>query len=180
MYERLLALDPKAAKATHEHNRKRVLRALEIYESRGMTKTEADARTKETESPYFATVLGLKYTNRDLLYKQIDRRVDAMLDAGLLEETKRLLDAGVFEKNATASQAIGYKELFPAIRGEESLSAGLECLKLATRHYAKRQMTWFSAKSYVKWISVDDDMGRIRPVSNLLDEALTLFREDKP
>ena len=180
MYERLLSLDPEAAKATHEHNRKRVLRALEIYESRGMTKTELDEKTKEIPSPYFATVLGLRYTDRDLLYKRIDLRVDEMLAAGLLDETKALLDAGVFEKNTTAAQAIGYKELFPYLRGEESLESAVEKLKQATRRYAKRQMTWFSAKTYVKWIDVDDRAGKNRPADEILNEALALFREDKP
>ena len=180
MYERLMTLDPEAAKATHENNRKRVLRALEICESRGMTKTELDEKTKEAPSPYFATVLGLRYTDRALLYQKIDRRVDEMISAGLLEETEALMKQGVFEVNATAAQAIGYKELFPYLRGEESLESATEKLKQATRRYAKRQMTWFSAKPYVKWINVDDGAGQNRPAEEILEEAFALFREDEP
>ena len=180
MYERLLALDPEAAKATHENNRKRVLRALEIYESRGMTKTELDEQTKKVASPYFATVIGLRYTDRELLYRRIDHRVDEMIAEGLVDETKALLDDGVFEANATAAQAIGYKELFPYLRGEESFENAVEKLKQATRRYAKRQMTWFSAKPYVKWISVDDGAGNLRAPGEILQEAIVLFREDRP
>ena len=78
-----------------------------------------------------------------------------MLDAGLLDETRRLLDEGVFETNATAAQAIGYKELIPYLRGEDSLESCVETLKSATRRYAKRQMTWFSARPYVNWVDCD-------------------------
>ena len=180
MYERLMALDPEAALATHEHNRKRVLRALEIYESRGVTKTQLDEESKEVLSPYFATVIGLRYSDRGLLYQRIDRRVDEMIEAGLVDETKSLMNAGVFEANATAAQAIGYKELFPYLRGEEDLETSVARLKQATRRYAKRQMTWFSAKPYVKWIEVDDGAGKNRAFEDLLQEALALFREDKP
>lgn len=178
MYERLLSIDPDAAHATHPNDRKRVLRALEIYESRGITKTELDAKTKEISSPYHATVIGLRYADRKLLYQRIERRVDEMIEGGLVEETKRLLDAGVFEANPTAAQAIGYKELFPYLRGEESLQESVENLKKATRRYAKRQMTWFMAKPYVKWIEVDDG-GRVRPLETLIREAIALFREDE-
>ena len=179
MYERLLSVDPKAARATHPNNRKRVLRALEIYESRGITKTELDAKTKEAVSPYDATVIGLRYADRKLLYQKIERRVDEMIENGLVEETKRLLDAGVFEANPTAAQAIGYKELFPYLRGEKSLEDAVDNLNQATRRYAKRQMTWFMAKPYVKWIEADE-AGQVRDLSELTAEAISLFGEDRP
>ena len=155
MYERLLALDPEAAKATHEHNRKRVLRALEIYESRGMTKTELDQMTKEIPLPYFATVLGLRYTDRALLYQRIDRRVDEMIAEGLVDETKALLDAGVFETNTTAAQAIGYKEFKDFYEEKMDLGEVKEKIKLNTRHYAKRQETWFK-KMDAEWLKTSD------------------------
>ena len=103
-----------------------------------------------------------------------------MIAEGLVDETKALLDDGVFEANATAAQAIGYKELFPYLRGEESFENAVEKLKQATRRYAKRQMTWFTAKSYVKWISVDDGAGNLRAPGEILQEAIVLFREDRP
>lgn len=154
LHERLAAVDPESAAAIHENNLRRVVRALEIYESTGMTKSEADAKTKAFDSPFDALVLGLRYSAREVLYGRIDRRVDEMLENGLLEETKRLRDAGVFEQNATAAQAIGYKELLGVIDGREALSDAVESLKRATRRYAKRQITWFSAKEYVKWIEM--------------------------
>jgi tRNA dimethylallyltransferase len=83
--------------------------------------------------------------------------VDLMLEAGLLEETRTLLREGVFEKNATAAQAIGYKELLGYLDGRESLEEAVESLKRATRRYAKRQITWFGAKDYVKWIDMTED-----------------------
>ena len=97
-------------------------------------------------------MIGLGYRDRAILYDRIDRRVDAMLAAGLVEETRRLRDLGVFDACPTAAQAIGYKELFPYLDGEQTLTEAAEILKMATRRYAKRQMTWFSAKPYVSWI----------------------------
>lgn len=122
------------------------------------------------ESPYDATVIGLRFADRDLLYRRIERRVDEMLENGLLEETRRLLLEGVFARNATAAQAIGYKELLGYLNGDASLAESVEQLKRATRRYAKRQMTWFGAKDYVHWITVDRE-GEMRPFEEILEEA---------
>ncbi len=173
LHERLRAVDPESADAIHENNVKRVIRALEIYYGTGMTKTEADARSRLVESPYDATVIGLRFADRELLYRRIDRRVDLMLEAGLLEETERLLNEGVFEKNATAAQAIGYKELLGYLRGECDRQEAVETLKRATRRYAKRQMTWFGAREYVRWITPDRD-GGMRPAEELLADAMAI------
>ena len=154
VWQQLWQVDPESAEATHPNNIKRVIRALEIYRSCGVTKTELDRRSREGGMRYDACVIGLRYTDREVLYRRIGERVDRMLDEGLVEETRRLWDEGVFEVNRTAAQAIGYKELFPFLRGEQSLSEVSEALKLATRRYAKRQMTWFGAKEYVQWIDV--------------------------
>ena len=135
-----------------------------------MTKSEADRRSQAVESPYDATVIGLCYEPRALLYERIDRRVDLMLDMGLLAETESLLAEGVFEKNSTAAQAIGYKELLGYLRGEESLDAAVESLKRATRRYAKRQLTWFGAKSYVRWINAAEN-GTVRRFDEILADA---------
>lgn len=177
MHERLREVDPESAAAIHENNRKRVLRALEIYESTGLTKTETDRRSRELISPYDATVIGLRFCDRALLYRRIDARVDRMIEDGLIEETKRLLADGVFEKNATAAQAIGYKELFAYLRGEEPLSDAVERIKQATRRYAKRQETWFGAKEYVHWIDLDRD-GKTRDADEVFDEALRLAQTE--
>ncbi len=177
LHARLAAVDPESAASIHENNVKRVVRAIEIYETTGMTKTELDRRSQEPESPYEAVVIGLRYDDRALLYRRIERRVDEMLENGLPEETRRLLSAGVFEKNSTAAQAIGYKELLGYLRGEESLSAATEALKQATRRYAKRQLTWFSAKPYVDWIEMSAG-GEQRPLTEIEREALALWNRD--
>ncbi|MBQ8849283.1 MAG: tRNA (adenosine(37)-N6)-dimethylallyltransferase MiaA [Clostridia bacterium] len=155
LWRELERIDPDSAAATHQNNVKRVARAIEIYRVSGVTKTELDRRSRECGDRYDACVIGLRYADRDALYDRINRRVDMMLSEGLVEETRGLLAAGVFEKNATAAQAIGYKEILPYLRGDVALDVASEDLKTATRRYAKRQMTWFSAKSYVHWLDVD-------------------------
>ncbi len=151
----LREMDPVSAEATHPNNVKRVARAIEIYRTTGRRKSDLDRESRQVDSPYDALVVGLAYTDRAILYDRIDRRVDAMLAAGLVEETRRLREAGVFETCSTAAQAIGYKELFPYLDGAQSLEEAAEVLKTATRRYAKRQMTWFSAKDYVRWVACD-------------------------
>ena len=93
--------------------------------------------------------MSLIYSDREALYRRIDKRVDIMMEQGLEQETRTLLAEGVFEVNATAAQAIGYKELLGYIEGRESLGEAVDRLKMATRRYAKRQITWFSSKDYV-------------------------------
>ncbi len=156
LHAMLQELDPEAAAATHPNNVKRVIRAIEICRTTGRKKSELDVESRTPDCPYDATVIGLMYGNRDLLYDRINRRVDAMLQQGLVEETRRLREAGVFAHCPTAAQAIGYKELFPYLDGTQSLSEATDTLKLATRRYAKRQMTWFRARPYVTWVACDD------------------------
>ena len=177
MHDRLRAVDPESAEAIHPNNVKRVIRALEIYECCGVPKSELDRRSRERGLCYDATVIGLRYHSRELLWSRIDRRVELMLEQGLLDETRRLDEMGVFERNATAAQAIGYKELLGALHGEIPLDEAVTALKLATRHYAKRQMTWFSAKPYVRWIFADTEDGVMREGTSVIDEALSLCRE---
>jgi tRNA dimethylallyltransferase len=141
-----------------------------------MTKTEADRRSREVASPYDALVAGLFYPTREILYERIGRRVEMMLADGLLEETRALDDAGVFLKNSTAAQAIGYKEILPYLRGEESLESAKERLVIATRHYAKRQLTWFGAKEYVHRILMEND-GTVRTLAEVADEVVGLWEE---
>ncbi len=173
LHERLAEVDPESAAAIHENNVKRVVRALEIYQTTGMTKTEADRRSRMLPSLYDATVIGLRYADRELLYRRIDRRVDEMLEAGLLDETRRLRDEGVFSRNTTAAQAIGYKELLGYLDGACGLEEAVENLKRATRRYAKRQLTWFGAKEYVKWIDVTDEGGTV-PFNRIVAVAMEL------
>lgn len=177
LHERLRAVDPESADAIHPNNVKRVVRALEIFEQTGIPKSEFDRRSQAVESPYDAVVIGLHYPRREVLYERINRRVDMMLADGLLEETRRLLDEGVFARNQTAAQAIGYKELLGYFDGNETLAEAAENLKTATRRYAKRQLTWFSAKPYVKWVEMEKD-GSLRSLDDICDEILSLFEKE--
>ena len=174
LHAELMRVDPESAEATHKNNVKRVIRALEIYYSCGVPKSLLDKQSKELVSPYDASVIGLRYENRDVLYGRIERRVDEMIVEGLLEETRALMSEGVFEKNKTAAQAIGYKELLGAIRGENSLEDAVAELKTATRRYAKRQMTWFSAKDYVRWLDVELG-GELKRFEEIVNNAEKLF-----
>lgn len=171
LHEQLRRVDTESADAIHENNVHRVIRALEIFETTGIPKSEWDRRSKEKESDYAHCVIGLCYGSRELLYDRINRRVDAMMASGLLDETKSLMESGVFARNSTAAQAIGYKELLAYLDGKESLPEAVERLKTATRRYAKRQITWFSAKPYVWWVDADED-GRMRAEEEILGDIL--------
>ena len=179
LYARLCEVDPESAIAIHKNNLKRVKRALEIFECCGTPKSVLDRASRERGMLYDATVIGLRYHSRELLYSRIGQRVDVMMQDGLYDEVLRLQERGVFERSATAAQAIGYKELLGALRGEMSLEQALEDLKTATRRYAKRQLTWFSAKPYVQWIWADTEDGVLRPSSDILGEALALARGEE-
>ena len=159
LYERLSALDPEAAASIHKNNVKRVMRAIEICLVTGHKKSDIDKRNSEITDKYDHRVITLAFNNRELLYSRIDRRVDIMVEQGLIEETKRLMADGVFERSVTAAQAIGYKELFPYLRGEDSLENCIDELKRASRRYAKRQITWFSGKDYAHKIYIDGERG---------------------
>ncbi len=174
LHARLREVDPESAEAIHPNNVKRVVRALEIYEQTGIPKSEFDRRSQVGESPYEAVVIGLHYPRREVLYERINRRVDMMIEDGLLEETKQLKDEGVFDVNLTAAQAIGYKELLGYLEGCETLAEATENLKTATRRYAKRQLTWFSAKPYVQWIEMEKE-GAPRSLDDICNEIISRF-----
>ena len=173
LHAELAKVDPESAAATHPSNLRRVIRALEIYQATGVTKTEWDLRSRQQPMRYRATVLYLSFEDRSLLYERIDARVDEMIRMGLVAETKSLFDAGVFEASSTAAAAIGYKELLPYLRGECDLSLATETLKMATRRYAKRQITWFSAKPYVTRIFLDRE-GKLRIFEEIVNNAAKL------
>ena len=173
LHQKLREIDPQSADEIHPNNVKRVIRALEIYKTSGRTKSELDRESKAFESKYDAVQIGIKYENRDILYNRINIRVDKMISMGLLDETKELLDGGIFECNATAAQAIGYKELLSYLEGSKTLIDAIDDLKIATRRYAKRQMTWFSAHGNVNWLVADE-----KTLSELADEAERIFNEN--
>lgn len=147
---RLLAeIDPIEAEKVHPNNIKRVIRALEICKTTGMTKTEAD-KLALRQSPYDAEYFGLDM-DREVLYDRINRRVDIMMEQGLLSEVEELLKMNI-RRDSTAMQAIGYKELVAYIDGKCSLDEAVEKIKQESRRYAKRQLTWFKRNKNIKWI----------------------------
>ncbi len=146
----LLKVDPESAERLHPNNLKRVIRALEVYEQTGMTINEFNRLHKRAAPKYAAVKLGVCPAERNVLYERIDRRVEQMLEEGLMDETKRLMEAGML--SGTAAQAIGYKELLGYLTGESSLEDCVELLKRRSRNYAKRQLTWLKRDDSIHWI----------------------------
>lgn len=157
LHARLAEVDKESAEQIHENNVKRVIRALEIYHSTGKKKSELDAISKCDSSPYNATVFFLSAKDKDALYSRIERRVDIMIENGLVEECKRLYDKGYLSNGMPSSEAIGYKELVPYIEGHDTLENCIAQLKLSTRHYAKRQITWFKKNKDYHTIYTDEE-----------------------
>ena len=154
LWQLLKGIDAKAAAELHPNNRGRIIRALEIHRTSGKTITEAKELSRLEETPYEPCMIALDYEDRQQLYERINRRVDIMLEQGLLEEAREFFTHGDY---ATAAQAIGYKELKPYFDGDKSLDECVECLKRQTRRYAKRQLTWFRRDSRIRWITVKSD-----------------------
>ena len=157
MLARLREIDPDTADRVSD--RKRILRALEVYLETGETITEHNRKTRLIPPKYTPLWLGLDFADRGELYRRIDKRVDIMLEMGLMEEIRSLLDSGIPEK-CTAMQAIGYKEFVNALEGREPLSQAAEEVKKASRHYAKRQLTWFRRNPAVRWLVRSGHDGR--------------------
>ncbi len=150
MLLRLRAADPERADRLHPNDRKRIVRALEIYELTGTTITRFDEESRAKAPRYPSCTVALNFEDRALLYRRINERVDRMFASGLAEEVRSLLAMGVSEKD-TAMQAIGYKETAAALRGECSLEEAAEQIRQASRRYAKRQLSWLRSRSSVHW-----------------------------
>lgn len=176
LHERLRRIDPASADAIHANNVRRVIRAIEIYETTGITKTEWDARSLYTDSPYDAKIIVLDFLSRGLLYERIDRRVDAMFETGLEEEVRSLYNAGLLQEKKPAYQAIGYKEFVPYFKGECSLKDTVAQIKLNTRHYAKRQQTWFKRYKSAIRIHPDTENGDIRSIDDICAEVINKLK----
>lgn len=166
LHERLREIDPQAAEKIHKNNVRRVARAIEIYELTGKTKTEHD-REAISDSPYESLIIGLDYDDREVLYSRINRRVDAMIEAGLEGEVRSLVSRGLLSAESTAGQAIGYKEMLGYIAGDCSLGDAVEKIKLGTRRYAKRQLTWLRRNQDINWLYPD----RLCDFQSLVGEA---------
>jgi tRNA dimethylallyltransferase len=158
LHAALREIDPESADAIHENNVKRVIRALEIYHLTGKTKSYFDAESKKIKPPYEALIIGLDTRDRQVLYDRINKRVDIMLENGLLDEVKKL-DCASF-RSSVASDGIGYKEILAYFDGRCTLEEAVEQIKQASRNYAKRQLTWFRRNKSVKWIFTDEYEGQ--------------------
>ncbi len=150
LVSQLRAIDPEAAERS-QGNPRRIIRALEVFLETGETITAHNLRTQAVPPRFQALWIGLDFEERSQLYRRIDRRVDLMLEMGLLEEIQALLDSGI-PANCTAMQAIGYKEFVAALEGRGSVEAAAEAVKQGSRRYAKRQLTWFRRNSNMNWI----------------------------
>ena len=151
MLERLQAADPERAALLHPNDKKRILRALEVFALTGETITAHDRASRLAPPRYESCRIALSFEKREDLYARIDARVDGMMKAGLVTEVRGLLDSGVPE-NCTAMQAIGYKEIASALRGETTLEEAAEQVKQSSRRYAKRQLSWLRRDPELHWI----------------------------
>lgn len=154
LYNELLSLDRESAEKIHINDSKRIIRALELYYSTGLTMSRQRELSHLEESSYNFCLIGLNAENRRFLYDRINRRVDLMLENGLLEEAEKFFAE---EYSSTAKQAIGYKELEPFLKGEISLTEATENLKRETRRYAKRQISWFRRNEKINWLYIDKE-----------------------
>lgn len=151
MLERLRGFDPERAEKLHPADKRRIVRAIEVYELTGKTITEHDRETKMREKRYDAAKIALCFEDRQELYDRINARVDEMVREGLYDEVKRLLDAGL-SPECTAMQAIGYKEPAAYFSGQMSMDEATELIKLSSRRYAKRQLTWLRRDEDIFWL----------------------------
>ena len=154
LLEELARVDPDTAARLHPNDSKRIVRALEVYRSTGTTLTAHNAMTRSLPPRYDALTLTLAFQRREDMWDRIDRRVDRMMADGLAEEVRALLDSGVPDR-CTAMQAIGYKEMAAALRGDGDTARAAEEIKLRSRQYAKRQLTWFRRNPDARWLLWD-------------------------
>lgn len=155
MLEKLAEVDPESAARLHLKDRKRILRALEVYQETGKTITQHNLETQSIPDKYDPIWLGLDW-DREVLYSRINRRVDIMLEQGLLDELRSLLARGI-PADCTAMQAIGYKEFLPVLEGTVPLSEAVETVKQESRRYAKRQLTWFRRNKKLHWLPCSEE-----------------------
>ena len=153
-----------------ERNPKRIIRAIEFYKTTGITITEQNEKSKLVKSPYSPVKIGINYKDRAKLYERINKRVDLMLENGLVNEAKDVLSSKL---SFTSIKAIGYKELLPYLNGEKTLDECVEKLKMETRRYAKRQITWFKRDLDINWLYADE----YNSFEELLADAVEIIKK---
>ncbi|MEG0545628.1 MAG: tRNA (adenosine(37)-N6)-dimethylallyltransferase MiaA [Oscillospiraceae bacterium] len=164
MLKELEVFDKEAAQRLHPNNKKRIIRAFEVYILTGKTLTQTIKNSKNMPSPFDAKFIGINYKNRQILYDRINTRVDLMIEKGLLDEAKQYRD----KLSKTSAAAIGYKELEPYFNGELSLENALSNLKQVTRNYAKRQITWFNKNERINWIYPNEENYNIESIIKMI------------
>jgi len=171
LYKELIEKDPAAVEIVHPNNVRRIIRALEVIELTGKPFSSYHGEWKNRESIYNLEMFGLTM-DRDSLRERINRRVDTMIETGLLDEVKSLVEHG-YERFLTSQQAIGYKELIGYLNGEITLEEAVETIKARTRQYAKRQLTWFRADPRVQWIDLTG-----KTPGEIVDEIMDKLKHD--
>ena len=169
LHERLRQCDPEAANRVHPNNLVRVIRALEVYELTGKPISVLQQQWKMDEPRYSFRAFGLDMP-REVLYRRIEDRVDLMVEAGLIEEVKGLLNRG-YSRNCVAMQSFGYKELIDYVDGVRTLDEAVALLKQNTRRFAKRQLTWFRNDPRLEWLDISQFSSIDRIVDNLLSKS---------
>lgn len=169
LYNELRTIDPDTASRLHLNDTKRIIRALEVYRLTGETLTQQCAVSHLNESDYQWCVIGITAKDRQYLYDRINKRVDIMVENGLVEEAKEFFSSA---SSKTAKQAIGYKELKPYFDGDVTLQQALDKLKMETRRYAKRQLTWFRRNENIRWLEID-----CTDKEQLIESAIKIINE---
>jgi len=166
IHDKLKEVDPEAAKRIHVNDTKRIIRAIEVYEH---TKSPISyhQEVSRNEPPEFEFIITALRVDRAILYERINKRVDDMFAKGLIDEVKKLVSMG-YGRNNTSMQAIGYKEILSYLEGNISLDEAIYIIKRDTRHYAKRQYTWFKRLEGIKWIDIDETT-RVEDIVNLYE-----------
>lgn len=171
LHEKLKEIDPVSFKEIHPNNVKRVIRALEFYHDTGVPISKHNVEQSQKQSPYNFVYFVLN-DDREILYQRIDKRVDQMMEEGLEKEVKTLIDYGC-DETMVSMQGLGYKEFFPYFRGEYDLEEAVRILKRDTRHFAKRQLTWFRREKEVTWV----DRQKFADSRQLLEYMLTCIKD---
>lgn len=171
LLDELMLIDKETALKLHPNNLGRIIRALELYKTTGITMSEQVERSRKNPSPYAPVIIGIDYLDRANLYDRINRRVDIMIENGLVEEAQRMRT----RTERTSAQAIGHKELQTYFDGSATLEQATENLKMQTRRYAKRQLTWFRRDERIIWIYADD----AQATGTVLGRAKHIYIEER-
>ncbi len=168
LVEELKTFDPVSAERIHKNNVRRIIRAIEFYRMTGVPISVHQEETKKKESRYSPCMMAIKW-DMPKLYERIEKRVDIMIENGLINEVRELLEKG-YTKDMTSMQGIGYKELIEYFSGECTFPEAVDKIKLGTRHYAKRQMTWFRRDERINWINYNEDI--LKKAKEITDKFL--------